>query len=437
MIMKKSILIIAFLLLSFSSFSQSVIRLLSNANQYFIYLAENKYEDAFLMFDESEKEKVSAEKLKEIWESVTKKLGAPVTLDAVKSTPQGNFYTVSVEGEFEDGIQNFILVFNKTEKLVGMFMPPNAIAYTKPFYVDTTKFTETQVYLKSGTHQLAAVITTPKGVTNFPIVVLVHGSGPSDMDATIGPNKPFKDIANGLACFGVGSIRYVKRTVVYPAEFSKAYTVKEEVLDDALAAYAMAKTVKGADLKNLYVFGHSLGGMLAPRIATMLPDLKGIVLAAAPARKLADVIIDQNKYSVQRSGDTTVATQKRLDQAIVEIGKANITKLGNMKPDSLIIGLPAAYWADLNANDQVDIAQKLNKRIYIIQGGNDYQVTDVDYELWKKALDQKTNVTFKHYGEINHLLSPQMEKGDLNQYKNMVNVSEQLVKELATWLKAK
>ena len=125
--------------------------------------------------------------------------------------------------------------------------------------------------------RLAAIITTPKGATNFPMVVLVHGSGPSDLDGTVGPNKPLKDIADGLACKGIGSIRYVKRTVVYAAEFGKAFTVKEEVLDDAVAAIALAKTVKGADVKSIYVLGHSLGGMLAPRIATLVPDIKGII----------------------------------------------------------------------------------------------------------------------------------------------------------------
>ena len=33
----------------------------------------------------------------------------------------------------------------------------------------------------------------------FPAVVLVHGSGATDRDETIGPNRPLLDIARGLA----------------------------------------------------------------------------------------------------------------------------------------------------------------------------------------------------------------------------------------------
>lgn len=435
--MKKTLILIALLFFSTASFSQNVLRLFSKANQFFIYLAEEKFDDAYQTFDESEKSKLTADNLKTLWASITKNLGQPVTLDAIQSKAEGEFFVVTVEGVFEDGKQNFTVVFNKAENIVGFYMPPNKAEYSKPFYVDTDTYVEETVYLKPGAHQLAAVITKPKGLTSFPMVVLVHGSGPSDMDGSVGPNKPLKDIADGLAGKGIGSVRYVKRTVIYPAEFSGAFTVKEEVLDDAVAAIALAKTVKGADVKSIYVLGHSLGGMLAPRIATLAPDIKGIILAAAPARQLTDVIKDQNRYVVARAKDTTGTLAKVLESALIEVEKSRITKLGTMKPDSVVMGLPASYWMDLNNYDQVATAKKLTKRIYIIQGGNDFQVPDADYQLWKSALADKPNVTFKHYGEVNHLLSPQMEMGDASQYQKMVNVSEQLVKELALWIKAK
>lgn len=436
-VMKKTLLLVALLFFSTASFSQNVLRLFSKANQFFIYLAEEKFDEAYQTFDESEKSKLTADNLKTLWANITKNLGAPVVLDAVQSKVEGELYVVTVEGEFENAKQNFTVVFNKAENIVGFYMPPNKTEYSKPFYVDENSFVEETVYLKSGTHQLAAIITTPKGATNFPMVVLVHGSGPSDMDGSVGPNKPLKDIANGLAGKGIGSVRYVKRTVIYPAEFGGAFTVKEEVLDDAVAAVALAKTVKGADVKSIYVFGHSLGGMLAPRIATLAPDIKGIILAAAPARQLTDVVKDQNRYIVARAKDTTGNLAKALESALIEVEKSRITKLGTMKADSVVMGLPASYWIDLNNYDQVAAAKKLTKRIYVIQGGNDFQVPDADFQLWKSALADKPNVTFKHYGEVNHLLSPQMEMGDASQYQKMVNVSEQLVKELALWINTK
>lgn len=434
--MKKIFLIVAFLFVGAIAHGQNIVSLFGKANEFFNLLETAKYDSAHLYFDESERTKITPENLKQLWTNIKQQLGQVEYLDAVQSKTQGQFFAVTIEGKFERDKQSFVLMFNKSEKLVGLYLPKNVEAYSKPFYADTSLFREQQVYLTSGTHKLAAVITIPKNKLNFPVVVLVHGSGPSDMDETIGPNKPFKDIAWGLASKGIASVRYVKRTVLYAQEFQKIFTVKEEVTDDAVAAVALAKTVKGADLKKIYIFGHSLGAMLAPKLAKMIPDLRGIVMAAAPARKLTDIIIDQNKYIISITPDSTGVLKNQLPQIIANLEKSRISALGNMKPDSVILGLPASYWIDLNNYDQVATAKSLvAQRIFIIQGGNDFQVPETDYQLWMAALGKKPNVKLKFYGEINHLLSPQLEKGNLQQYQTMVNVSESVVNDIAAWMK--
>jgi fermentation-respiration switch protein FrsA (DUF1100 family) len=201
-------------------------------------------------------------------------------------------------------------------------------------------------------------------------------------------------------------------------------------------AIAMAKTVTGADAKNIYLFGHSLGGMLAPRLASASPDLAGIILAAAPARKLTDLIIEQNKYFFSLLSDTSSVNKQKLNAAIAEVQKSKIFQLGAMKPDSLILGLPASYWVDLNNYDQVATAKKLTRpRIYVLQGGNDIQVTKTDYDLWNAGLGAMKNARLKFYPELNHLLSPHTGKTDLSQYQVPVSVSETLVNDLAAWIK--
>ena len=394
----KKIFLLAFLLcIGKVSFSQNVISLFNKANSFFDYMEAGKYDTAHMFFEEKAKEKITVDNLKQIWTSIKSKYGSVKSIDAIQSKIQGEYFSVTVEGKFQNEDQNFILGFNKAEKMVGLYMPPKLATYTLPTYADTTKYQEKSLYLNTKGHQLAAVVTTPKNVSNFPIVVLVHGSGPSDMDETIGANKPFKDIAIGLAAKGIASIRYVKRTLLYPGDFTKTFTIKEEVTDDALAAIATAKTVKGADLKNIYLFGHSLGGMLAPQMATLAPELNGIILAAAPARKLTDIIIEQNKYFFDLAKDTTAKGKKEFDAVLVDIDRSKVKELGAMKPDSLIIGLPVSYWISLNTYDQVAVAKKLNKRIFVVQGGNDFQVSKQDYSLWDAALNKKKNVSLKFY----------------------------------------
>jgi len=435
--MKKALLLFFTMLLTTAGFAQGVIALFSRSEEFFNLMNEQKFKEAQAYFDTVAQKQTTPEKLGEIWGSLTSNLGKFTSLDLVQSSVQGDYYYVAADGNFEKATQGFTLIFNKGQKLVGLRPRERAVEseYQIPSYADTTLFKQIEVHVKTPGHDLVGLLTIPKNGSNFPLVVFVHGSGPSDMDETVGPNKPFKDIAGGLASKGIASIRYVKRTVLYANEFTTSFTVKEEVMDDALAAIALARTTPNIDKGQIYVFGHSIGGMLGPRLALLAPDLNGIILAAAPARKLADIIADQNKYGASLAKDTTGIVAKQLTEALKKVDAARITTLGAMKPDSVVLGLPAAYWVDLNNYNQVEDAKKLVKqRILVIQGGLDFQVSEQDFNIWNTALSTKKNASMKLYPDLNHLLSPQNEKGTMSQYQVPINVSAVLVNDLVTWI---
>ena len=436
--MKKILLMFSLLLFTFGAFAQGVVALMNRSGEFFDTLTAGKFEDATTFFDPTLQAQVKAEQLQGLWDKLNAQMGKYQTAEVIQSKTEGEFFVVIVEGKFEKDTQRFVLAFNQAEKMVGFYLQPKAAssAYTLPAYADTANIKQTEVKIKGVKNDLVGILTTPKTGSNFPVVILVHGSGPGDMDQSVGAVKPFKDIALGLAAKGIASIRYVKRTLVFPQEYTGAFTVKDEVTNDAVTAVNLSKTIPEINKKQIYVFGLSLGGMLAPRIATLAPDVKGIILAAAPARKFTDLIIDQNKYMFALANDTTQATKERFNKGLAMIEVTRLNKLGNMKPDSLILSLPASYWVDLNTYDQVATAKKLSQRIMIIQGGMDFQVPDADYKVWSSALAKKSNVNLKLYPELNHLLTAQTEKGTSEQYKNPANVAETLINDLAAWIKA-
>lgn len=438
--MKRIFPILFFLFLSISAFSQNVLELFTKSNDFFELMRKNQFHDAYAFFGDTLKNKLPEATLEQLWGNIITNFGEVKSLDAIASKRQGNFFPVTVEGKFKIKDQNFLLVFDQNEKIVGLFVAPKTVAveYSLPKYADSTLYREESIYVGPAGHQLAAMLTIPKNIKNFPLVVLVHGSGPSDMDESIGPNKPFKDIAAGLASNGIASIRYVKRTLVYPNEFSGAFTVDKETVNDAVAAVQKASETINVNKKEIYVFGHSLGGMLAPRIASKIPNLAGIIIAASPARSFVDIILEQNKTEFAKRGDTTTAAKLQFEKGLKEVENANIKKLGNMKPDSSIIGLPASYWIDLNNYDQVETAKKLAKtRILILQGGNDFQVGKIDFDLWEKRLARRKNTEFKFYPTLNHFFTEQTEKGTLAQYDNPAEVSATVINDVTNWIKGK
>ena len=111
-------------------------------------------------------------------------------------------------------------------------------------------------------------LTFPDGVSGpVPAVVMVHGSGSSNMDEQVMKLTPFRDLAEGLAKQGIASIRYDKRSFVHARKMLRqCITVKEETIDDALLAINMLKSDPRIDKERIFILGHSMGAMLAPRI---------------------------------------------------------------------------------------------------------------------------------------------------------------------------
>ena len=88
-------------------------------------------------------------------------------------------------------------------------------------------------------YPLNGILTLPNEINKpVPAVVLVHGSGPSNMDEKVGKLTPFKDLAQGLANKGIAVIRYDKRTYAHKKQLKnkRDITVKEETIEDAILA---------------------------------------------------------------------------------------------------------------------------------------------------------------------------------------------------------
>ena len=144
---------------------------------------------------------------------------------------------------------------------------------------------------KNTKYPLNGLLTLPADLTRtVPAVVFVHGSGASDMDENVGKLTPFKDLARGLARHGIASVRYDKRTFVHGFKMSRdkslEITVKEETIEDAVLATQLLKKDRRIDPDRIFIIGHSMGGMLAPRIDAEGGDYKGLIIMAGSPRRL-------------------------------------------------------------------------------------------------------------------------------------------------------
>jgi dienelactone hydrolase len=308
-----------------------------------------------------------------------------------------------------------------------------------PGYSDASKFDEQEVTVGSGEWALQGTLTLPKGQGPFPAVVLVHGSGPSDRDETVGAARPFRDLAWGLATRGIAVLRYEKRTLAHARKMTPEVvgklTVREETVDDAVAGAELLRATAKVDPARVYVLGHSLGAMLAPRIAALDPKIAGLILLAPPARPLEDLLPGQFTHLFSLDGKISEPEQAQIDLIRQQVAKVKIPELSPATPSSeLPLNLAAPYWLDLRSYDQVATARQLGKPILILQGGRDYQVTSEDLDRWKAAFEKNPKVRIQLFPKLDHLFRAGDGQSSPEDYNQPGNVAPEVVGAVAEWM---
>jgi dienelactone hydrolase len=340
--------------------------------------------------------------------------------------------------DFERARVDVQFAFDTANRVSGYTFRPLAgpeAAYTPPSYVDPASYVEAGVTVGAGEWALPGTLSLPNGPGPFPAAVLIAGSGPSDRDETVGPNKPFKDLASGLASRGIAVLRYDKRTRVHAGKLAgKAFTVQQEVVDDVFEALKLLRANPKIDRARLFLVGHSLGAMLVPRIAAADPALAGVVVMAGPARPLEEAVREQTRYFALTDGTITAAEQARLDEAGQLVAAVKALTPADATNAAIIFGAPASYWLDLRGYDPAAAARLAAKPMLVLQGERDYQVTMPEFEHWKTVLAGRRDVTFRSYPPLNHLFMPGTGPSLPAEYQIPAHVAEAVVTDIAAWI---
>jgi dienelactone hydrolase len=360
---------------------------------------------------------MSAAQLGDAWTKLQKQAGPfQSIIDERVTTPSPGITAVVLGCQFEKAVLNVIIAFDGQDKIAGLRISPRSAPDEPPAApAATAKFKEEPVTVGSGEWALPGTLSMPDGAVAG-AVVLVHGSGPNDRDETVGANKPFRDLAWGLADRGIAVLRYEKRTRQHAGKLAgnKTLTVREETTEDALLAAALLRKHDRIDPKRVFILGHSLGGTLAPRIGAADPSLAGLIVLAGGTRPLLDAARAQLVYleSLNPSGIS-------VDTSIEMLTKA----------------APESYWKDLDSYNPTEMAAGLAMPMLVLQGERDYQVTMADLEGWKKALTGKSGVTIKSYPTLNHLFMAGEGKSTPSEYEKASHIPDFVLDDIAAWIR--
>jgi uncharacterized protein len=393
-------------------------------------LQAGDYSAATANFDARTRSALTPQKLAAAWTSLQRQLGPLQGLGQPKQQPQGTTTLVLVPLHYARGDWQARVGVDADGRISSLLIVPAGSAAPPAAPDANAAYTEQA----ASVGDLPGTLTLPKGRGPFPAVVLVPGSGQPDRDETIGPNKPFLDLAHGLAEHGIAVLRYDKRNFARPESLTGArLSVDGETTNDAVAAIALLAGNSLIDARHLYLFGHSQGALLAPRIAARSQKVAGIVLLAAPARPFLDLLIEQ----VRARG----AQQADIEQLQAEIRRIRTAPpAGAADTETVLLRnspVPVAYARELDRVDPIAELRTLGPLpVLWLQGERDIQVTAPDWQRWQQALGDAPRATVHRYAQLNHLGIAGSGAPGPAEYTQPGHVDAQLIADTSQWIHA-
>lgn len=362
---------------------------------------EGNYSELTKLFSEEMANVISEDALRQTMAQIGGMAGEFKEIGATELQEDEEYVYTSTLACYENMNFNVLITFKKgSTEVEGFAIMP---AQDDISAQDTDTYSETGI--KIGEYGLDGMLTMPKGVEAPPVVVLIQGTGSTDMNENAGICKPFYDIAHDLADQGIASVRYNKRFCQFPEMGEEeGITIDDEVLGDADAAIKYAQSlVDSGEASKVYVLGHSLGGMLAPIIAERNSEVDGIISLAGTPRKLEVVLIEQLTAQLDQSeGQMKEYIEKFIEQ--METYRDTGELVPNDNPTNLQAMFGVEYWNSLGAFEPAETADKLDIPMLFLQGDQDVQVyPDRDFTAWKETLEDNANCEFIMYEGLGHL----------------------------------
>lgn len=218
-------------------------------------LESDDYALAHAAFDPHMREALPEAKLREIWQTLPRQIGplrsrGEASMERVQGTA-----TVVTPLHFERFNLDARTAFDDSARISGFYLVPARRAPALP------SSGERKIMIGAGASALPGTPRLPDAPGADPLVVLLHGFAPHDRDEPIGPNGPFRELAEGLARVGVAPLRYEKRSRQHPHVFAAgSYTVDLQTVDDAVRAVALAQSLPGIDPDRVFVLGRCIQG---------------------------------------------------------------------------------------------------------------------------------------------------------------------------------
>lgn len=255
---------------------------------------------------------------------------------------------------------------------------------------------EEDITLNTPTGDIHGKLILPDGGTPCPVVLIIAGSGPTDMNGNNAgmTNNSLLYLARELAAGGIATVRYDKRAI---GKSAAACTNEEDLrfdhyIDDA-AAWA-DKLAGDSRFTKVIIAGHSEGSLIGMVAAQRSKAVKGYISIAGCGSPAYEILEEQFKSQPEwiQEQSASICKELREGRTVKEVPYYLMSLYRNSVQPYLI------SWFAYNPAEEV---AKLDIPVLILQGDMDIQVGVDEAEKLHAAQPHSELHIIK---EMNHIL---------------------------------
>ncbi len=400
-------------------------------------------DEIFSQYDSAMAKLLPPHRMAPIWSQLLANYGDFLGFGLQDTITNGDNLIINTDLDFEKAVMNFMLSVNvKTDKITGIYFSEQEkknltpqIDKPIPSYIDTNSFIESDIVIKDK-YDLIGKLTFPNKFDKNITFVLVHGSGPSDIDGTIGENKFLKNLAWGLSTSGYAVVRYEKLTKRFGRELVKnnpGMTQDDEYNNSIQGAIDFIKNNSKLNNSKIVLIGHSQGASAITSFYNN-KDIEGMILLAGTPRKLYDLYTEQLEYIFNVDGIVRPSERKIIEEHKDKVQYFKNFKKEKVELDSLPMGLSLEYLQHLDEFDPIKNLKQSEKPTLILGGSHDYQVTKVDFDIWNSNLASKNNIKLKFIENVNHIFGETEKMAVPADYQKYTPIAPVVFEEINKWI---
>jgi pimeloyl-ACP methyl ester carboxylesterase len=252
--------------------------------------------------------------------------------------------------------------------------------------------------------RLRVILTKPKEQGKHPALMLIGGLGSFSIDNPFGGNDPYQQIAYEFTRKGYVTMRVDKPGCGDSEGGPWSEIDFQTELDGYRQALKALKARDFVDAENVFVFGHSMGGIMGPLLVAENP-VRGIAVYGTVARTWPEYTLENTRRQMELGGEDfasieeAVKTQTKLlthllleKQTPKEIGEKHPglkEDLDQMVPDGThFFGAHLSFFQQLAGINVAESWQKVRAEVLALWGKADFVASQEDHALITRLVNQ-------------------------------------------------